>query len=239
MNRSKRNGILIPLAAAGFALRYFVYRYAVDEKNLVVTSHPLVIALWVLTVVALLYFVWCIFRDEKLGNVPLHFPASKAAFLGHGLLAAGMLCTILLNVAPTAGLLGMLWKLFGILGGLGLIWAGAARLTGKQPFFGCYALPCLFALTHVVVHYQRWCSNPQLTDYGFDLLGTVALAFLTYHLAAFCAGLSGRKTMTLAAMCLVFFYASAMANGAYPYLNLGGFLFGLACLPVAFRPKEG
>lgn len=239
MNRSKRNGILIPLAAAGFALRYLVYRYAVDEKNLVVTFHPLVITLWVLTLAALGYALYSALQEEKLDNVPLHFPASKSAFLGHGMLAAGMLCTAVLNPAPIAGLLGMLWKLFGILGGLGLLWAGGVRLTGKQPFFGCYGLPCLFALIHVVVHYQLWCSNPQLTDYGFDLLGTVALAFLTYHLSAFCAGLPKRRILSLSAPCLVFFYATAMAFGAYPHLNLGGFLFGLTCLPGTFRPKEG
>lgn len=238
MNFRKQTCLLISLAAAGFALRYFVYRYAVDEKNLVVTFHPLVVALWVLTLAALGYALYCALGEEKLGNVPLRFPASKAAFLGHGMLAAGMLCAVLLNAAPTAGLLGLLWKLFGILGGLGLLWAGAARLTGKQPFFGCYAFACLFALIHVIVHYQLWCSNPQLTDYGFDLLGTVALAFLTYHLSAFCAGLPGSRMLSLSDACLVFFYATAMANGAYPYLNLGGFLFGLTCLPDTFCRKE-
>lgn len=238
MNSKKRNCILIPLAAAGFALRHFVYRYAVDEKNLVVTFHPLVVALWVLTVVVLGYALYSALREERFGNVPLHFPAGKAAFLGHGMLTAGMLCTVVLNPAPIAGLLGMLWKLFGILGGLCLLWAGAARLTGKQPFFGCYAFACLFALIHVIVHYQLWCSNPQLTDYGFDLLGTVALAFLTYHLSAFCAGLPKSRMLSLSDACLVFFYATAMANGAYPYLNLGGFLFGLTCLPDISRRKE-
>lgn len=238
MNSKKRTSILIPLAAAGFALRYFVYRYAVDEKNLVITSHPLVIALWVLTLVVLGYFLYSALREGTHENAPLAFPAGKAAGLGHWALAAGMLCTVLLNTAPTAGLLGTLWKFFGVLGALCLVYEGVARWIGKQPFFGCYAFVCLFALVHVVVHYQLWCSNPQLTDYGFDLLGTVAMAFLTYHLSAVCVGLPKSRILPLSSLCLAFFYATAMANGAYPYLNLGGFLFALACLPGVARQKE-
>lgn len=236
MNHANQNKFLIPLAAAGFGLRYFVYRYAVDAKNLVVTTHPLVVALWVLTAVTALFLLLSL---RHLEEDPVWFPNGNAAFLSHGLLAVGMFCTVWLNASPTAGLLGILWKVLGFSGAAGLLWAGFDRLRGKEPFFGCYALVCLFALVHVVVHYQRWCSNPQLTDYGFDLLGTVALSFLSYHLSAHPLGLAGRKVPTFAAGSLLFCYAVAMANGAYPYLNLGGWLFALTCLPGISHPKEG
>lgn len=235
MKQAKQNKFLIPLAAAGFGLRYLVYRYAVDGKNLVISSHPLVIALWVLTVVTLGYLIYAFYRKEETDNP---FPVGSAAFFGHGLLGVGMACVVLLNEAPTPGLLGLFWEIFGLAGAVGLLSAGFQRLRGQEAFFGGYGLACLFALVHVVVHYQSWCSNPQLTDYGFDLLGTVALAFATYQLAALAVGLGKKKTLYLAAGCLAFCYAAAMAFGAYPYLNLGGIFFGLTCLPAAVKGAE-
>lgn len=235
MKQNKHNALLIPLAAAGFALRYFVYRYAVDAKNLVVTTHPLTVLLWVLTVAALAYLANTFLCRETEGKC---FPVGSAAFLSHGLLGVGMACVVLMNDAPTAGLLGLLWKLFGLAGAAGLLLAGFDHFRRKQPFFGYYGLACLFALTHVVVHYQLWCSNPQLTDYGFDLLGTVALAFMSYQLSAMAVGLGKKKTLYFAAGCLAFCYAAALARGAYPYLNLGGLFFGLTCLPGAGAKEE-
>lgn len=235
MKQAKKSKLLIPLTAAGFGLRYLVYRYAVDGKNLVISSHPLLLALWVLTVVTLGYLVYAFCRKEERDEP---FPVGSAAFLSHGLLGVGMACVVLLNDTPTPGLLGLFWKLFGLAGAVGLLVAGFQRLQGKQAFFGGYGLACLFALVHVVVHYQLWCSNPQLTDYGFDLLGTVALAFATYQLAALAVGLGKKKTLYLAAGCLAFCYGAAMASGAYPYLNLGGIFFGLTCLPAAVKEEE-
>ena len=53
MKKMKISAIMVPLAAVGFFLRRLVYMTAVDAKNLIISGHPAVTALWVLTAAAL------------------------------------------------------------------------------------------------------------------------------------------------------------------------------------------
>lgn len=232
MKKMKIPAVFAGLAAAGFGLRYLVYALAVDGKNLIVSGHPALITLWVLTAAALALAALTAFRQKEEGALETIFSAGGFALLGHGLLGAGMLLTALLNPLPMPGLLGTLWKILGVLGAVCLLAAGFDRLRGKKPFFALYGPASLFFAVHVVAHYQIWCSNPQFTDYAFALLASMALCLTNYQLCAFSADLGSRRQLYLWALAGTVLCGAEMAQSMYPYLYLGGILFSLTALPT-------
>ena len=224
MKKMKMPALMALLAAAGFGLRWLVYATAVDVKNLIVTGHPAVIALWVLTAAALSVAA---FAGWKTAETELIYKAHAPAFLGHGLLGAAIVMTVLLNLSPMPGILGLVWKVLGVLSGPCLLMAGFERMRGKQPFFALYAAPSLFFAVHVVAHYQIWCSNPQFTDYIFGLLACTALALQCYQLAACSAGAGSKRMLALTGLAAVYLSGAELAQCMYPYLYIGGALFCL------------
>lgn len=227
MKKMKLSAIMVPLAAAGFVLRWLVYRTAVDEKNLIVAGHPALIALWALTAAALALAAFGGWTRE---NRPPFRTAHGPAFLGHGLLGVAMAVAAVLGVVPMPGILGTVWKLLGLSGGICLLAAGFSRLRGKVPFFLLYGVPSLFFTVHVVAHYQLWCSNPQFTDYAFGLLASVMLALRCYQLSAFGADAGSRKMLAFTGLAAVYLCGAEMAASLYPYLYFAGALFCLTDL---------
>lgn len=224
MKKMKLPAVMAALAVAGFVLRRLVYITAVDEKNLIIAGHPAVIALWVLTALALALAAFAGWKEKNRARI---FSACAPAFLGHGLLGVAVLMTVLLNYAPMPGLLGQLWKICGFAAPVCLLAAGFERMRGKIPFFALYIVPCLFFGVHVVAHYQLWCANPQFTDYAFALLGSVALTFCCYQLTAHCVGTGNRQMLVTTALAAVYLCSAELAAGGYPYLYLAAVLFCL------------
>lgn len=224
MKKMKFPAVVTALAVLGFGLRYLVYRTAVDEKNLITAGHPAVIALWVLTAAALALAAFGSRKQQKSG---LDYQAHAPAFLGHGMLGAAILLTVCLNPLPMPGLLGLVWKLLGLAAPVCLLLSGFRRMQGKKPFFGLYAVPCLFFALHVIAHYQLWCSNPQFTDYAFALLASVALSLFSYQLSAFGADAGSRRSLYLWGLAAVYLCGAELAESLYPYLYFSGILFVL------------
>lgn len=224
MKKMKCSAIMTALAAAGFILRRLVYLTAVDGKNLIVSGHPALVALWVLTAAALAVAV---FGSWKQTGTEISFASHGPAFIGHGMLAVAAAMTVLLNYAPMPGLMGQLWNILGFATAVCLLPAGFERMRGKKPFFALYIPPCLFFVVHVVAHYQLWCSNPQFTDYAFALLASVALALHCYQLTAFSAETGNKRMLVMTALAAVYLCGAELAAGGYPYLYLCGALFCL------------
>lgn len=226
MKKMKVSAIMVPLAAAGCFLRRLVYMTAVDAKNLIISGHPAVTALWVLTAAALVLAVAISWKQK--GNSLAG--ANSLSFLGHGILATGMALAALLNPIVAPGVLGSLWKVLALAGAVCLLPAGFDRMRGKSPFFAFYAVPALFFLVNVVAHYQIWCSNPQFTDYAFALLGSVMLALHSYQMAALSLEEGNQKILVLTGLAAVYLCAAELFGSIHPYLYLGGALFALTNL---------
>ena len=226
MKKRKASAVMVLLAAAGFLLRRMVYLTAVDVKNLIVSGHPSLIALWALTAVAmaLAALVGWKQKDNSLAE------ANPLAFPGHGLLAVGMALAGLLNPVSTPGIVGQLWKILAIAGAVCLLPAGFARMQGKTPFFALYAVPALFFVANVVAHYQRWCSNPQFTDYAFALLASAMLALHCHQLAAASLNEGKKQIRVMTGLAAVFLCAAELFGCDYPYLYIGGAMFALTNL---------
>ncbi len=226
------------IGAVGFLLRWMLYRVGTDEKNLLIPHHPLELALWALTLAAAGFILAAVWRLSGSNRYVDNFSPSMPAAVGHILAAAGILLTVLLNRPMMAGALGTIWKGMGLASAPCLVLAGYARLRGKRPYFLLHIVPCLFLIFHMLDHYRIWCSNPQVQDYIFTLMGTMALIFFAYYSAAFDVG-SGRRRMHLGmGLAAVYLCAVSLPDSGYPFLYLGGIAWVLTGL-CALTPKPG
>ena len=232
-----RLGVMV-LSLMGFALRSAVYAVGVDEKNLIIAGHPLKIALWLVTALSVGLVLFAVRKGETSGYYEVYFRPSLMAGVGQILCAAGIALTVLLNVPLLPGLVGQLWRIAGILSASLLLWAAFSRVMGKKPFFLCHMVVSIFFALHLVVHYQLWCSNPQLQDYVFAFLGTIGLMFCGYFHAAFEAGRGNPRAVLAVGLITGYLCVVSLANTEYLYLYLGGALWAYTSL-CSRRLKAG
>lgn len=225
------------LGCTGWLLRMWLYRFAVDAKNLLVRNHPLELLLWLVTAGAAVLIAVKVWKLDGSRAYEDNFRASSWAGMGHFAAAAGILVTVLFAQETTQGSLYALWKGLGILAALALAWAGVSRMQGSRPLFLTHLAACAFLLIHMVGHYRGWSGNPQLQDYVFDLLGCVALTLFAYYETAFDAGM-GRRRMQLATGLLAAYFGYVAVSGSqYPLLYAGGVAWALTDL-CSLTPKQ-
>lgn len=243
MKKLKKNGWL-PLIAvvAGIAallLRRQLYAVAVDQKGLLMAKHPLEIALWAVVLLSAVLIAVVVRKRDGSGVYEENFSRSGAAEAGHCLMAACLLLTVLSNEFPLSGTIGILWKGLGYLSAPAMVWAGICRRKGKQPFFLIHAAVCLFLLLYVVSRYQSWSGNPQLQDYVFDLLATVALILFSYHCAAFEAGIGKRRSQLITGLLAIVLCGGALAvPDGYSCLYFGGAVWAATNLCALTPPPK-
>lgn len=226
------------LGGAALVLRWLLYAVAVDEKGLLPVGHPLEMAVWVVTALALLYILVMVWRLDGSDLYEDNFSASQGSCWGHIAAGAAILWTVMGNVPLMPGRLGGFWQLLGYASPVCLAWAGSARRQGKQPFFALHLVPCLFLVMHIVNYYQTWSGNPQLQDYFFTLFGTMALMFFAFYTTAFDVG-GGKRRMQLGmGLAAVYLLTAELATSDYPWLYLGGIVWAWTDLCTLYpKPK--
>jgi len=237
----KRDVLLIAVAALGILglnLRKNLYLYGTDVFGLLVKGHPLELGLWLSTLLSAALILAAVRKTEA--NAKVQYRASFLAALGHILLAAGILLT-LLPWRPNTDFLDDLWKYSGILSAPMLVYAAIQRAQGKQPFFLVYVVCCIFFVFHLVNHYQSWCSNPQLQDYVFAFGAMLCLMLFAYQLAASGVGMGDSRIMRAVSLLGLYLCLVSVADLQDLYLYLGGAVFcglGMCGLAEAVAPEQ-
>ena len=242
MNAMKKPSTLpcfaIACGTAAFGLRKCLYAFAVDQRGLLISGHPITLALWAVVILAAAFLLWNV---RKMGGSNVYednFAPSSLAALGHGFLAAGLLVTVLRN-APTAGNVASLWKVLGFLSVPAVTWAAISRAKGEKPFFGTHAVLCLFLLVHMVSRYQVWSGDPQLQNYLFQLLASVSLTLFSYYCAAFEADMGSRRMQLATGLMAVLLCTVALSGSEYRSLYLCGLIWAATNLCAAeVKPHE-
>lgn len=227
------------LGGIGFVLRKALYALAVDEKNLLVSGHPLEIALTVLTFAVLVFIAAVVWKLDGSANYEDNFSADLPAAVGHILGAAGIAMTMLTSTYAMPGTLTTLWRVLGYASPVCLVAAAFPRAQGKQPHFLLHLVPCLYLMFHVVCHYRLWSSNPQFQDYAFSLFGAIALLFFVYYTAAFEAGAGKRRMQLFMGLAAMYLCLVCAAMTEYPLLYLGGMGWaGTGLCTLTPKPKQ-
>lgn len=224
----------------GLLLRLQLYAVAVDGKNLLIPGHPLELLLLGLTAAVMAFIViaaWPLYGSLRYSD---NFPASKAGAVGGAAAAVGAGLTVLLADAQP-GKLFLLWKLLGLLSALCLGLTAYCRLQGKRPHFLLHGAVSVFWLTHMICHYQRWSVNPQLQDYLYPLLASVALLMFSYYQTAFDVGSGKRRTLLAVGLAGAYFGIVSLSGSDTPLLYGGFAIWALTNLcsltPVRRRPN--
>lgn len=242
MNAMKKPSSLpcfaIACGTAAFGLRKCLYAFAVDQRGLLISGHPLTLALWAVVILASAFLLWNV---RKMGGSNVYednFAPSSLAALGHRLLAAGLLVTVLKGTSA-AGTVAVLWTILGFLSAPAAAWAAISRKKGEKPFFGTHAVLCLFLLVHMVSRYQVWSGDPQLQNYIFQLLACVALTLFSYYCAAFEADMGSRRMQLATGLLAVLLCTVALSGTEYRSLYLCGLIWAATNLCAAeVKPHE-
>lgn len=166
-------GLMLILGLAALGLRTGLYRFAVDEKGLLVPGTLWEIALWVVTGAACALTAWVCVR-----HAPNRDPLLEG--LGELLAAVGILLCLPELYLTAASPLAWVSFALALAGGGGLAASAVARLRGKTPHVLGYAVACAFFVVNLVARYRVWVSHPQLQDYLFPLLGGIDMLVFCY-----------------------------------------------------------
>ncbi len=205
---------LLPLAALVMGLacqigRWTLYRTAVDATGLLTAGTPLEWGSYALSVLAIGLFAAAAgkLRETEVSSSPI------LAGLGQLIGGLGLGWTALRYPGEMPGLLGILWKILGIVSALCLLWSALQTFQKKTPHFLTLLVPCLFWLTHLIDNYRGWSGQPQLQSYLFALLGTMAMTLFTYYTAAEVVGMGKPRLRVFAGLSAGYLCLAAMLPG--------------------------
>lgn len=226
----------------GLMLRWYLYVFTVDEKNLLVSGHPLETALWILTAVVVILTVAVVWRLDGSNRYRNNFGSSRAAAIGAFVLAAGILVTTL-QLGMGSGELKKVRMVLGVLAAASAVVAGIGRWQGRRPMFLFHVLMCVYFAIQNIAHYRLWSSNPQMADYVFSLLGGLTLMLFAYYQASFDVGSGSRRMQLGVGLLAVFFSLTAVGSAEEPLLYLAGAIWCFTNLctlePVPRRRRPG
>ena len=224
--KNRKKGFTLPMIMLLFGniamvLRRQLYLTAVDHKGLLQRG-TLLENLLLLLAAAVFAIIFLALKNDKGSNVyEENYTASIPAGLGHVAAATGIYLLVRYSLFPMFGLVGQFWQILGLAAPVCLILAGILRILGKKPFFLLHVSPCVFLLIHVVGCYKLWSSNPQMQDYFFALLASLAMALFAHHTAAFAAGLGNRKLVLGSGLAATFLCLAELGWTDYPAFYFG------------------
>lgn len=235
----------LPVLTAGLGLLALILRLALfrlgrDEKNLLISGHPLGLLVWAVTGAAVLLILFSVWRLYGSSRYDHNFSPSVPAAVGAFALAGGIVVCVAFS--STGQRLDLLRNICGLLAAPALVWAGIRRYQGKRPFFLLHGLACLFLMLYTVSHYQPWSSRPQIQNWFFSMSGMLFLSLFAYYQTAFDVDMGKRRMQLASGLLAVFFCTAAMAGEPDVPLYLGGAVWALTNLcsltPVRRRRKN-
>ncbi len=243
MNKQSKRGLLFlavwALAILAAFLRRGLYLHAVDARGLLISRHPLEIALWAVVLAGVAVIIGIVWKLDGSNAYEENFDASASAALGYFLLAYVIGMMVLLNNFQGTDQIARLQRILGAIAVPGLVWGGIRRIRGKMPFFGIHVVLCLFLLLYLISWYQLWSGNPQLQDYVFDLLAAVALILFSYQCAAFEAGVGKRNMQLGFGLTAILFCGAALGRTEMTGLFAAGMVWAVTDLcRLAPPPKK-
>ena len=207
------------------AVRYWLLTSGVDQKGLLIPTHPgnaLSWALAAVTVVTVAAFVLWKRPRCTTDRSPLALLGGLCAMVAYGYMGIRLLFA------------GTVWHTASAVLSLGsalcLAVDTALRLKGQRPSALLRCAPVLFYAVFLLCNYQLWTSQTQLQSYGFQLLALIFLMLTAYHRAAMAEAKKGSRRYPAVSCCSLFFCLAAIpgaSNGLfYLFMALSTLLDG-------------
>ena len=228
----------LTVAGLGFAaciLRFCLYLFGTDEKGLLISGHPLAIALWLLTAAVAVLVILQIRPLKGSRRYNANFPVSNAAAIGCFVFAAGLFATAMANRYAFL-LLEFLRNILCLLAVPSLAAVAICRRLGKRPYFCFHAIVCLALTVYTITHYSGWSSRPQLMDAFFPMMGCIGLVLFAYYQTAFHVGMGSRRMQLGTGLLAAYACFAAVPFSESGLLYLTGGIWTLTNLCVLTPP---
>lgn len=214
----------------GLALR-LILNATENDKGFVTRWHWSTIALVALTAL-FLAGIYVLTRPMRQANkFEFNFPASLFGGIGAALAAVGFGFTSITELLAARDLLTTVSAALGIVAALALLVVAYTRWQGKRPSMILHSLICAYLMVRLICMYRQWSSDPQLTDYAFELLALVCAMLAAYHRATFDANLGRRASFAFFSLAAVYFCFLGLGGENQPLLYgaVGLWLFADRC----------
>lgn len=201
---------------------------AIDAKGLLISGHPLTLALWVLSL-GFLIFAFSVSRVQRF-SAPYrdHFPPCTLRGLVSmaGGAAVTAFCVRMVHSSQ------LLPGIIGTAAGLSMVFTGLRRLQGRQPSPLFHCIVCVFFIVDLVLSFRQWSADPQLQDYVLPLMASLSLMLFAYHRASSDADIMNPGRTAFFSLCAAFFCLAALSDPAMRLLYLGAGLWAVGAAPT-------
>lgn len=240
MKKRLQIGILAAfvLGVAGALLRLWLLNTGVDEKGLLVASHPGIWLCYVLTAAAVAAAVVISFPMNPKPRYTKMFPASVHAALGGLAAGIGLIAFGWMEMTAAQVTLSKVCGIAAFLAAVAMLTAAFFRFQGKRPHFLLLSAVCLFFMFALYCRYRQWSSEPQLSTYFYAMLAMICSMLACYYRTALDGGVGTVRGFLGFSIAAVFFCLVALpGSGDFP-LYLGFVLYFLGELTSVRLPKR-
>jgi len=221
-------GLSVLLGGVGAALRWAVMHTAIDEKGLLIPTHPANLGMWGLSILFTVA-VWLLLK-KRLGDngtfadsfpgCPIRFGLCMAA---GALLAFESFLQLRFGIYVTGGL--------GMLAALSMMVGGWFRWKGTKPLPLFHILVCGFFIARLVISFRSWSADPQFQDFAMQMLACVSLMLFAFHRASADADLMDREALARYSLLALFFCTVSVTDETMPLLYAAGALWSVGAGP--------
>lgn len=224
----------VGLGVLCLGLRIWMLNTGIDDKGLLERGNVLNI---VVGTIAIGYFVFMLLLCRQLregGSYQDHFPACK---LSGGLSMAGGVVIMIAVAMEKSGVSGV-GTVLGAAAAVSMLYTGLCRIRGQQPVFLFHVAVCLFFMIVLVTRYQQWSSDPEIHEYGFQILGCVALMVCAYLRACCDNGAIQRRRLLFFGMVSCFICLICLSDPVSPLFFAGAGLWAAGSM-CTMEPAVG
>ena len=225
MKRSRFPFWVCGLGLAAGLCQILLYHFDLDDRGLLGPGSVFYVLLWVLTLAAL---PLCYFSEKPDTETNPRFfhvgdctMGAAVALSAYGLNASAQALRIILLLCSAGAV-------------AGLIYRGKQKKRGEPvKAFGSIML-CITLVLRLVTAYQTWSREPQIQNYLFALLGSLALAAFAYCQAAKDAGLPVSPWRNRLGLAAVYLNLAAAFGAVFQPFH---FLAAAAVMPLLSEPE--
>lgn len=205
------------LGVVCLGLRVLMLATGIDDKGLLVRGNVPNVAMWIIAVVYLAA-LWVM--TGKLGGNGTYGQIFPQSSLGGWLSVAGGI--VMISVVFDGS---VIQRVMAIAAVVCMVFTGYCRYVRMRPVFWIHGLLCVYFLVSLITKYQTWSGDPQLHEYGFQMLACVMLMLYTCHRAACDGNMIARRRMVFAGMAACFFCIVALSDSSAPGYYAGSALW--------------
>lgn len=231
---------VLAAGCAGLLLRIWLFASRTEESGLLTAGHPAHVLLWLLTAAVVATVLWGTRDLKEAAKYSFNFPASLHSAIGCvlGALSIGITSVADWIVYPDS--LTAIASVLGILSAAALLFVAYARWKGNPQSILYHAVISLYFMFRLVSQYRHWSADPQLMNYGFQLLASVCLMLSVYQNAAFDAAQGNRQLHTVFHMGAVYFCCVSLigSENIVFYLGTGVWMLTNLCNLTPRKKQE-